>query len=427
MAGLAIVDSQPLPADPDLASGSGPVAAAGPGRGGNSGLSIVESKPLTLADPPPARHAIGPYGIPPGIPVAGGPILPQGQYIPTVVGYGASKLGEHFGMPDWANTAIGLAAGALTAGGGVVLSKIMSVAPEMREEALKRAIKILPHGTDINAFRELFNKAQAQEPPPPFETVKPNPAIARKMQFGGPAPTEYGDTAYKPVGMSGAPDVPPPPTPAEPWTPNKVKPAIKQKMKFGGSSDDYSAPSYRNPPSSRFSRPPDPNEVGAPPTPITPPAATSAPSAPTSAIPPDVQTGPASTPTPVAGTVRTAPELTDAKRRLFATAQELDLPGHPAGTRVPGKTMSALTESVYGPGKTVSKLSPQEMGDIHDFMVRTGKLPKPGDIPTTPASTPASTASSSGSELENTLQQSLAQIERNKRLGVGTQGGSNAK
>lgn len=58
--------------------------------------------PAGLAPRTPAMQAIH------DSPVLGAPVLPAASFIPTAVGYGASKLGEMVGLPDWANTGIGI-------------------------------------------------------------------------------------------------------------------------------------------------------------------------------------------------------------------------------------------------------------------------------------------------------------------------------
>ena len=82
---------------------------------------------------------------------------------------------------------------------------------------------------------------QPQEPSAPFEPVRPNPAVASKMRFGGPV-QQGGGPAYPGVGMSGAPEVAP--APVEAFQPNKVNPNIARNLRFGGSVDAEGGPAY---------------------------------------------------------------------------------------------------------------------------------------------------------------------------------------
>ncbi len=75
---------------------------------------------------------------------------------------------------------------------------------------------------------------------------------------------------------------PEPATPPEPWQPNKVNPAIAKKMRYGGSENQYGGSGYRNPGSRGGSggggtAPANPNIVGAPPTAAAVPVPPSAP------------------------------------------------------------------------------------------------------------------------------------------------------
>lgn len=74
----------------------------------------------------------------------------------------------------------------------------------------------------------------------PFEPVRPNPAVAAKMRFGGPVDTS-GGPAFPKVGMSGAPEAP---TPGDAFQPNKVNPNIASRLRFGGPIDAQGGPSY---------------------------------------------------------------------------------------------------------------------------------------------------------------------------------------
>lgn len=263
------------------AEAEGTTNDSGAGGAGGAGGDIFDQIHAMQNYGIPEDARTGPVGnqttrfrIPPGAEFMGAPVLPVGQFLPTVAGWGTMKAGEHFGLPDWANTTAGLLAGGMVSGGSEIFRKIMSLSPELRAEAVKRAIKILPHGSDINAFRDLFKRSE----PAPFEPFKPNPGVVRTLRYGGPAEPEYGSTGYKGVGMSGAPEPPPAPEPAappEPWQPNKVNPAIARKIRYGGSENQYGGSGYGNPGSRGRGRgggggvaPANPNIVGAPPSSI---------------------------------------------------------------------------------------------------------------------------------------------------------------
>ena len=97
-----------------------------------------------------------------------------------------------------------------------------------------------PIGQTVRAGRALF-AAPTAEPSAPFEPVRPNPAVASKMRFGGPV-QQGGGPAYPGVGMSGAPEVAP--APVEAFQPNKVNPNIARNLRFGGSVDAEGGPAY---------------------------------------------------------------------------------------------------------------------------------------------------------------------------------------
>lgn len=180
----------------------------------------------------------------PNAQVMGSPILPSAQIIPAAIGYGVSKTGEAFGLPDWANTAAGVVAGGLASGAGSLVSKARSMSPAKSEKLVKAATDAIPYfGKKINAIRE----AMAPEVPVAPAPVRPNPAIAAKMPYGGPA-EEYSATSYGPPTRAGGPITPiePPATPA-PFKPLKRNTNIARKLKSGGLEDDYSAPAYGPP------------------------------------------------------------------------------------------------------------------------------------------------------------------------------------
>lgn len=254
--------------------------------------------------------------IPEGTPIMGGPIpiVPlMGSVLPhaisSAVAYGADKLGQAMGLPDWANAALGIGAGGLTAGAGRLAQAaggaMDNVPPGAGKFANTILKKVVPGYKWFDAAREAL-KPEAPAAPPAFEPFKPSAGVARKMPYGGPVDTsggpsygppvraggpitpieppaapepivppepfkpssdvarkmKYGGPAdtsggqsYGPPKRAGGPITPvePPPAPKpvkppEPFKPNKINPVIKKKMHYGGSDDPYNAPSYRNPP-----------------------------------------------------------------------------------------------------------------------------------------------------------------------------------
>lgn len=75
---------------------------------------------------------------------------------------------------------------------------------------------------------------RADWPSPISDPVRPNPAVAARMRFGGPVNTS-GGPSYSGVGMSGAPAVEPITTPS--FAPNKVNPNIARNLRFSPASD----------------------------------------------------------------------------------------------------------------------------------------------------------------------------------------------
>lgn len=166
-----------------------------------------------------------PYAIPNGTPVEGGPILPQSSYIPSAVGYGVSKLGEHAGLPGWANAAAGIVAGGATGLGSAAISKISSLAPGELATLGKTILRNAPVAGKwiIGPTMDALDNT-----PEPFQPVRPNPAVAAKMRFGGPVDTS-GGPSYSGVGMSGAPVIE---SSSPTFQPNKVNPNIAGKLRF---------------------------------------------------------------------------------------------------------------------------------------------------------------------------------------------------
>lgn len=184
-----------------------------------------------------ARNGSVHQTIPEGTEIMGSPILPSGAAIPSAVGYGASKLGEYLGFPDWANTTAGLVAGGLTGAGSSLASKFRTLSPEKAEGLTRSVVGSIPIvGKWANAAREAF----APETPVAPEPFRPNPAIASKTRFGGPMDTG-GGSSYPGVGMSGAPVIENEP---QIWKPNKPNPSIAAKIKYGGPSDASGGPAY---------------------------------------------------------------------------------------------------------------------------------------------------------------------------------------
>lgn len=178
-----------------------------------------------------------PYAIPEGAQVSGTPILPPSAMIPSAVGYGVSKLGEHLGLPGWENNAAGLVAGGAAGLGGAAISRLSSLAPGELGALGKTLLRNAPVAGKwiIGPTMDALDNT-----PEPFEPVRPNPAVAAKMRFGGPVDTS-GGSAFPKVGMSGAPEAP---TPGDAFQPNKVNPNIASRLRFGGPIDAEGAPSY---------------------------------------------------------------------------------------------------------------------------------------------------------------------------------------
>lgn len=188
-------------------------------------------------EPGTASGGVPHTAIPEGTPIMGSPILPSGQIIPSAIGYGVSKIGEHIGLPDWANAAAGVVAGGLSGMGSSVVSRIAGLSSAERPEAIKAIVGVLPKGPAMVKAWEAAHPVPA--PTGPFQPMRPNPAVAAKMRFGGPADAS-GGAAYTSVGMSGAPVSPPAvePIAAPSFQPNKVNPNIARNLRFtpGGDS-----------------------------------------------------------------------------------------------------------------------------------------------------------------------------------------------
>lgn len=182
--------------------------------------------------------------IPPGTEIQGAPVVSVDGAIPAAVGYGVSKLGEHVGLPDWANATAGIVAGALTGVGTSFFNKIMAMPAGKRAEAITKAANVVPKGKQLKDLWDAFHPdpAPIRGEPAPYEgPLRANPAVAAKMPFGGPAPVEADPTSYGGVGMSGAPE---PPEPSAPPAPFKRNPNIMRKLGKGRSAENYDTPAY---------------------------------------------------------------------------------------------------------------------------------------------------------------------------------------
>lgn len=121
--------------------------------------------------------------------------------------------------------------------GKLMTRHLRDASPEQVEAAKKGLIDMIPYwGAKINKQVDIFNP-----PPEPFQPFRANPNVANKMPFGGPF-QEYKGKSYRSrsVGMGGAPEPPAPevapePTPFEAVKPN---PNISRKLKYGGSADE---------------------------------------------------------------------------------------------------------------------------------------------------------------------------------------------
>lgn len=213
--------------------------------------------PLPWYMPGAGRDPNKPAGdmFPPGTQIQGAPVLPAGGAInaatgavtgtgplanalSSAVGYGVSKIGEKAGLPDWANATAGVLAGLLAHGGTSVLQKAADLSADKKAKLVDAAIDAVPvMGKKVNVIRGLLAPS-APVAPEPF---RPNPAIAAKMPYGGPAPIEADATSYGGVGMSGAPESPEAASPAAPFKPN---PRIARRLGKGRSAEDYNTPAY---------------------------------------------------------------------------------------------------------------------------------------------------------------------------------------
>lgn len=180
-------------------------------------------------------------------PVAGGPIIPEAGIIPSAVGYGVSKLGEHVGLPEWANVGAGVVASGLAGGAQSGIGRLASMGADNRALLAERAVQKIPYfGPLVNYARNLGEErpvySMPGEPAPTItEPFSPNPNIAAKMRFGGPVDTG-GGKSFPGVGMSGAPELETSESPV--FQPNKVNPNIANRIRFGGSIDPGPSQSY---------------------------------------------------------------------------------------------------------------------------------------------------------------------------------------
>ena len=195
-------------------------------------------------------------------------------------GYGVDRAARALGAPGWVAESIATLA-AIEVGGKVGMSPEM--AARLKNSGFKgiieRWINGEPKPNEVNEFYRakygklpetgeeiLTAKAEASEfkksvaakirnankMPEPAKPFAPSAGVARKMKFGGAAPeSEAGSSAYKQVGMGGAPEPPPKdpvpePVKKEPFKPFKANPDIKRRMQFGGSgSSESSGRAYR--------------------------------------------------------------------------------------------------------------------------------------------------------------------------------------
>lgn len=112
------------------------------------------------------------------------------------------------------------------------------------------------------------------------------------------------------------------------------------------------------------------------------------------------------------GTIRNAAPHLDAKRHLFATGQELELPGSIAGARATDY-IREHAQRVFG--NSVSKLTLPQVQKMGEWLSTHKSLEG------MPAAAPAEMQVMAGPTLEDQLQQSVdqARVERNGRLGTG--------
>lgn len=328
-------------------------------------------------------------------PVLGQPIMPGGSFIPTAVGMGAGKLGEYMGLPDWANTGIGIATG------------LAAESPRMMGGAVgaaKGAAESASHGfhflNPVALAKGAYQGAQegmsgklwlgdAARGIRDWAFPKKPADISGRASTMHPDVAQYSQGAHPvqpPVEVGGAhvpsltlpefgPDGWPLPGPAEmqqklsalPETAGPTAASPGANARF--SMDQYGPAPIKAEPVSKY-------RMTQPltPTPVTPAAMPA-----TSPILPDAVTPAGAPAASNGGYAFTHPtgSMADLRKQLFATGQEMELPGSPAKTRA---TQQIRDSSMDLFGKSVSNLEHGELFKLNEFLAKHKRLPTKADL-----------------------------------------------
>ena len=381
--------------------------------------------------------------IPKDAEVLGGPVIPQGAFLPNVLAYGADALGHLAGLPDWASATAGavtgLAGGGLMSKGlpqfmqegipGVVGKPISSIlklggsemeAAAQRSAAAKNAIEAWKHGggQPNPPFQPSAGSTPGFVPPVPSSETIGVPSNLPSGRVPGPAPLPeplpprpdpaWSNIQINPrtsmpgINANGLPLTLPSgrtvgPAPSINPTPQNVRltpewQGISTTSSGGNIPDLPSIPS--NLPSGR--------SVG--PSPTVPPVL------PTRAAPAwqDIQLNPRPSMTdvdpirgplpsgrdpnsifrsgsiqPVEGgpvPIQPLPPIDkfEMNRMIHARAQEIDLPGSPAGKNAHPQ-LSLAAQSNYG-AKSFADLTVDQMRKIYDYLSTQKRLPINGEL-----------------------------------------------
>lgn len=289
--------------------------------------------------------------IPKDAEVLGGPVIPQGAFLPNVLAYGADALGHLAGLPDWASATAGavtgLAGGGLMSKGlpqfmqegipGVVGKPISSIlklggnemeAAAQRSAAAKNAIEAWKHG--------------GGQPNPSFQ-----PSVRSTPGFVPPVPSSetIGVSSDLPSGRVPGPA----PLPVPPVLPTRAAPAW-QDIQLNPRPSMPDVDPIRGPlPSGR-----DPNSIFR-----------------SGSIQP-VEGGPVP--------IQPLPPIDkfEMNRMIHARAQEIDLPGSPAGKNAHPQ-LSLAAQSNYG-AKSFADLTVDQMRKIYDYLSTQKRLPINGEL-----------------------------------------------
>lgn len=181
-----------------------------------------------------ARMAI-PAMIPGAIatPISTGLAIGAGLGVQQGVTAGAQKLGVPPGYSELAGDVAGLSTGTLT---GPVSRGVANVAGKLGERDVQSGLMdMIPYwGSKLNNLRDLVSPPPA--PPQPYQRVPINPNILRQAnRYGGPGPSEAGNTPGQTIPRRGPPPLAPEVAEAtQAPVPFKPNPRIAAKTRFGG-------------------------------------------------------------------------------------------------------------------------------------------------------------------------------------------------